>query len=671
MLRKQILTLCSLFVLALSCSKKDKVEPAPEENKEVKAIQEYLLQTDDLKTFGTSFQKITIAEADASAGLTVFAPVNSAITAYDPNARVMATELSEAEIKDHIVKGVIKKADLIHGKKFTSLSGKELVITVEGDKIKINEALIGNIKEDALQHIIYTINDVLSKKPTTAEITVYDGTRWTTADTLGKTTADAEVTLYYSREDFINNRPAFTGKTDASGKVTFAGLPAGTYYLVAKKDDKYNYFDPGFSSGTMVGYKAAGIFQTTEQVNSLPRLANTVPGDFILADVNADGKIDANDKTPVPFEITVTSNKTTQVKSMIGYSLNRLGAIFASKDDAQTFLNSTYSRIGSWHQLLTITDGVLSDDADTNTTTTWHAIDNFMITANNANISNLWQSGYSCITNLNRLILNVPLLNISAEESNLLIAQARALRGFMYLQLSAYFGELPLQDKITGDFLFRKSLPETYEFIEKDLNYAITILPARWNSGYHRRISANTCKLLLARVAMAYNNYSKVKQYTNELIQSGLYQLVNANEIFLNEENAEIIWIINSVNPSYSGFFGTRKFSPAARYSEVLLMNTEAKINLGELDATNVNMLLTRRGESTVTFTDKTQATDILRNVWKNEQHREGQRFPKLLKWGLTWQVLANKGFSTKNELLPIPTFALNKNPNLMQNGGY
>jgi uncharacterized surface protein with fasciclin (FAS1) repeats len=116
------------------------------------------------ETFGSSFVKVTINDVEAAQGLTVFAPVNSAITDYDPNARVYATELSEAEIKDHIVKGIFKRSDLTNGKKLTSLSGKELIIAVENDQIWVNGVLIAAVKEDS-GHIVFTINNVLCTKP--------------------------------------------------------------------------------------------------------------------------------------------------------------------------------------------------------------------------------------------------------------------------------------------------------------------------------------------------------------------------------------------------------------------------------------------------------------------------------------------------------------------------
>jgi starch-binding outer membrane protein, SusD/RagB family len=537
MYKKQLLVLCALIGLVTACSKNDKGHDDTQQpvTAEVKAIQNYLSQTSGLTIFASSFKEVSFSSADVSGGLTIFAPDNGAITNYDPNARVEALGLTVDEIKYHIVKGIIKKSDLTHGKKLVALNGKELVVTVDGDKIMIDGVLISDVNEDVAKQVVFKISNVLCKKPGAAEITVYDATQWSTTDTEGKTTADADVTLYYTRDDFKNNRAAFTGKTNASGKITFNGLAAGTYYLVAKKDDKYNYVEPGTNNGTPIAYKPTGIFQDVNQINNLPHLNNTEPGDFILLDANQDGKLDANDKVYIPYEIVVTSNKTVQVKSLIGYTLNHYSAPFASKADAQQYLDNLYNSIGSWHQFQTIIDGMMSDDADCSTLISYCSLDNFTITSTNTYTGSLWQLGYNFILGLNRVIANVPLLNLPAAEANPLMAQAKGLRAFVYLQLATYYGGVPLQTKTTEENLMRSPLADTYQFIKNDLAAAIAVLPARYTGADHRRIGADACKLLQARIAMAQGDFATAKQLSGTLIQSSTYSLVNTGYIFVSD----------------------------------------------------------------------------------------------------------------------------------------
>lgn len=673
MICKRILLLCTLFAFVLSCSKKDEQPPAPE-NQEVKEIKEYLTQTAELSTFATSFAKVSISDADAQQGLTVFAPVNSAITAYDPNARVTVTELSETEVKDHIVKGIIKKSQLTNGQKLNSLSGKEIIVTVNGSDVWLNTAKLGTAKEDE-GHIVYGIDDVLSKKPGIAEITVYDGTTWSANDADGKVSADADVALYSSVENYKLSKPAASGKTDATGKIKFSSLVPGTYYVYTSKGDKFNHVDQEFlPDETLVGYQVTGIYQTQAQINSTPHLNGAVPGDFILADLNGDLKLDKNDKGYIPsITITVASNKTVQVKSHIGYVFNHVAAIFANKQEAQTLLDNVYTAVGKWQQLQTVLDGVLSDDADCTGLQSWCAVDNFTFDPTTSITNSFWQTGFTQIGLLNRIITNLPALNLPAAEADPIIAQAKALRGYINLQLTTYYGPLPIHQTVQfSSTLSRASSAETYNFIKSDFNAAITLLPNKWTGADYHRIGAYAIKALLARTAMLENDFAKVKQYTGELIQSASYQLVGSSEIYVSDNNAETIWSISSsIESAYASFFTGRNFSPAIRYSEVLLLNTEARLELGETDLTGVNSVLARRSQQPLTFITKAETVTAVHMVWLTEQYRDGSNFSKLVKWNVAITGLAHKGYQARHKVLPIPAAILNDYPSMYQNEGY
>lgn len=525
-------------------------------------------------------------------------------------------------------------------------------------------------------------NDNDPNAPGNIEIIVKDGTLWSATDIEGKPAVETEVTLYSSTSNYLSNHPFASAKTDATGKVVFKGLTRGAYFFVAKKDNKFNFFDPFFQweiERLPLAYRATGIFQNEAQINAAPHLPGTEPGDFILADLNGDGKLDDRDKTNIPIDVLVNPNKTTQLKSFIGYTLNHTAALFKSKEHAQQVLDNLYMQIGDWYQLQVVLDGVLSDDAGCIWMTDLCQFDNFTFTSSNGVIGNIWQAAYSNISQLNRIIQHVPQLNLPSAEANRLIAQAKGLRGFIYLQLASYFGNLPLQEKIvTGEEdMIRVPLEETYRFIKKDLTEAMGMLPPTWTGTDKRRISGNACKLLLARVAIDQNDPFKASQYTDELLQLGTYQLVNASQIFVNDDNTEMIWNIKPGIPQeYEVFFAdtvARNFCPALRFSEVLLINSEAKILLGDLNAAkqNLNRLRLRRNLAPLTISTNTEAIELLRNTWQSEQYKEGQRFIKLVKWGIAMNILNSKGFRIHNSLLPIPEAVRIASSYIQQNPGY
>lgn len=83
----------------------------------------------------------------------------------------------------------------------------------------------------------------------------------------------------------INYSVAFTFSR-ARNKVVYQGEAAPRYAYLAKT---------GRPIGQAFGFNALGFFQTWDEVNSYPRLANAQPGDLKYEDMNNDGVIDQQD----------------------------------------------------------------------------------------------------------------------------------------------------------------------------------------------------------------------------------------------------------------------------------------------------------------------------------------------------------------------------------------
>src|SRR3954470_18616001 len=89
------LLVCGLF----ACSKKDTQTPQSTEPVAVTEVSAYLAGVDSLSEFETAFKKVTISTADASGGLTIFAPGNETIGSYDIGAKTRGTDLPDSIIK--------------------------------------------------------------------------------------------------------------------------------------------------------------------------------------------------------------------------------------------------------------------------------------------------------------------------------------------------------------------------------------------------------------------------------------------------------------------------------------------------------------------------------------------------------------------------------------------
>ncbi|UKB77597.1 SusC/RagA family TonB-linked outer membrane protein [Chryseobacterium sp. MEBOG07] len=61
-------------------------------------------------------------------------------------------------------------------------------------------------------------------------------------------------------------------------------------------ENNFSVTKVGGSIGEMYGYNILGIYKTQEQINNSPHITGTMVGDYIMEDLNGDGKIDVNDK---------------------------------------------------------------------------------------------------------------------------------------------------------------------------------------------------------------------------------------------------------------------------------------------------------------------------------------------------------------------------------------
>ena len=109
------------------------------------------------------------------------------------------------------------------------------------------------------------------------------------------------------------------------------------------------------------------------------------------------------------------------------------------------------------------------------------------------------------------------------------------------------------------------------------------------------------------------------------------------------------------------------------RFADVLLMAAEAANELpGNTYNSDiedwVNLVRNRAGLPDVTFVDKPTMKDIIKHERRMEFAMEYERFFDLVRWGDAVNVLGGNGYQHKHRYYPIPSSALNANPNLVQN---
>lgn len=117
----------------------------------------------------------------------------------------------------------------------------------------------------------------------------------------------------------------------------------------------------------------------------------------------------------------------------------------------------------------------------------------------------------------------------------------------------------------------------------------------------------------------------------------------------------------NQLTPGRTDY-GTNNNVRVLRYADVLLMNAEAKVRLGENGDAPFNLVRTRAQMSTITNVTLEQILDERRMELCCEW---GERYNDLVRTGKAGAVLGPKGWTEDKTYYPIPFEQLSDNPNL------
>lgn len=681
---------CLLFSTA--CKKdKDNTAPTdkPGQGKELTAlITTGISGVDSLSSFTEYLKDLNLSDADAAAGITVLAPVNGAFT--DPGGRRAAPDGSSlrevlpdsSSVEDYIVKGIFPVSALTDGKKLTTLSGNTLTVSKEGENIRINGILLGASEiSSSTQSVVYSLAGLIKKGPAIT-VTVWDAARWATDKPRGIVSEGATVSLYHSQDDYASgSTAAYTATTGADGKAKFKDINAGVYYIVAEKGDESNILkQPGFWSaipGSISGLVFDSVFQSQGEADASPQQTNKTAGNVRFMDANGDGRIDNNDYVTLPFQsATAEAGNGAAVSVLIGYSNNNL-AMLPDIEAAETVLTYGYRQAAINYFNMNMLDGYLSDDVD-GLQNRWMSIDMFAFTPVDVNIVTPWNAYQTTLPQLNRIIRDVPSMSGTTDKA-VLLAQAKALRAHIYLQLLTYYGNIPL---MTGVLLpagvTNNESQKVYDLIVSDLQAAEADLPAQWPAGEGYRVTSSAASALLAKAALLNKDYADAANYAKKVINSSLYQLTASGDIFNTAYNKEVIWDVTDLNQTneFKTYFTKGNRCPVIRLSELYLIAAESQLEQTGPTAEVSNMLnaiCARSGYSPIAPGGSQAAVrDQVRNIWKQEMSLEGNRYVCLQRWGIAAQVLAPKGYmAPKNDWLPVPLSFLDNYPSLMQNAGY
>ena len=157
----------------------------------------------------------------------------------------------------------------------------------------------------------------------TPAVSGYLGTIPPPVANIGSTkTSGIDITLGFndklSKHVKLSSSLTFTTSTNLVTKTSDDGgwITGGNYFN--GQSQTVTIFASGYAPSTYYGYKTNGLFQTVAEIASSPSQSGAQPGDIKFVDINADGKIDANDRTVIgnPFpDFTMGWNVTISYKN--------------------------------------------------------------------------------------------------------------------------------------------------------------------------------------------------------------------------------------------------------------------------------------------------------------------------------------------------------------------
>ena len=193
--------------------------------------------------------------------------------------------------------------------------------------------------------------------------------------------------------------------------------------------------------------------------------------------------------------------------------------------------------------------------------------------------TNMYEQYYELILGANAVIDYIDQVNDEKQNINYVLAQAYALRGFLYFKLVNIFGQpinsqpdalgvpLKLNSGVenTENALARRTVKDVYAQVINDLKEAERLyetLPANKQFAKDYRTSLPMVQLLLSRVHLYQENWSDAASYAHKVMTNSNFKLLDLNVVeTLTEEgypfyktyhayseSSEVIWLYGSVN---------------------------------------------------------------------------------------------------------------------------
>ena len=234
-------------------------------------------------------------------------------------------------------------------------------------------------------------------------------------------------------------------------------------------------------------------------------------------------------------------------------------SFFTNADDADRALAGAYDAIQQQYEIPTYqgaptflsgydmifgeiaSDNALKGGESQNDQPDIDDVQTFTVNSNNLYIAKMWSSLYEAVTRANRILNNVPEIEMDEAERADILAEARFIRAYANFYLLQAFGMDPATNNGPGIVLIegevtignanqpRSPEPEVWSSIEADLEAAAQELPTKSARGpsEYGRATTGAAKTLLVKAHVFQKDWSAAATLAQEVINSGEYSLAD------------------------------------------------------------------------------------------------------------------------------------------------
>ena len=231
---------------------------------------------------------------------------------------------------------------------------------------------------------------------------------------------------------------------------------------------------------------------------------------------------------------------------------------------AQRILGAVYNKFYDWniHSFSWIgVSSITSDEADKGSTpgdggADKIEMDNWLLSPTNLSFNEIWEGNFEGIGRACYAIEFISQMQLDESEKRRYIGEAHFLRAYFYWNLVRCFGGVPKINKILAsqsdieEASKRVSAEEIYMLMEDDLQQALNSLPGQISKSEQGRPTKYSAMTFLAKVYLYQNKYALSKTMIDQVVNSGLYELLPDYSKIWREEgefSKESIWEINCI----------------------------------------------------------------------------------------------------------------------------